>query len=204
MANSPPYAAAQVAIGASAPAFGGLSASPGQTVQVSAVSIVGWDVQRWELYDYPPGWTAPTGWTTDPDTGVIYSTAITPAAFTLPAATFGKWMLRLRINDAVTNNSALDKFTDESTAFEVVAPNGLHDLGAGETTQFDALRAWVGHMKANFAKMALALPIRGAGSPEGVVSGCVGMLFVRSDGGANSTLYVKESGAWTTTGWVAK
>lgn len=43
----------------------------------------------------------------------------------------------------------------------------------------------------------------GAGSPEGVVTGVVGCLYTRTDGGAGSTLYVKESGTGNT-GWVAK
>lgn len=43
----------------------------------------------------------------------------------------------------------------------------------------------------------------GTGSPEGVVSGNVGSMYLRADGGVGSTLYVKESGAGST-GWVAK
>lgn len=43
----------------------------------------------------------------------------------------------------------------------------------------------------------------GTGSPEGVVTASVGTLYSRSDGGASTTLYVKESGAGNT-GWVAK
>lgn len=43
----------------------------------------------------------------------------------------------------------------------------------------------------------------GAGSPEGAVAAPVGSLWTRTDGGANTTLYVKESGAGNT-GWVAK
>jgi len=43
----------------------------------------------------------------------------------------------------------------------------------------------------------------GAGTPEGAVTAPVGSLFTRTDGGANTTLYVKESGA-SNTGWVAK
>lgn len=42
-----------------------------------------------------------------------------------------------------------------------------------------------------------------SGSPEGVVTGLVGSLFLRSDGGAGTTLYVKQSGSGKT-GWVAK
>lgn len=44
----------------------------------------------------------------------------------------------------------------------------------------------------------------GTGSPEGVVTGSVGDLWSRTDGGAGTCFYVKESGAATNTGWVAK
>ena len=43
----------------------------------------------------------------------------------------------------------------------------------------------------------------GTGSPEGVVSAPIGSMYTRSDGGAGSTLYIKESGA-DKTGWIAK
>lgn len=44
---------------------------------------------------------------------------------------------------------------------------------------------------------------QGAGSPEGVVTAPVGSMWSRSDGGAGTSLYVKESGSGNT-GWVAK
>lgn len=43
----------------------------------------------------------------------------------------------------------------------------------------------------------------GSGSPQGVVTAVVGSLYTRTDGGANTTLYIKESGTGNT-GWVAK
>jgi hypothetical protein len=43
----------------------------------------------------------------------------------------------------------------------------------------------------------------GSGTPEGAVTAPVGSMYTRSDGGASTTLYVKESGAGNT-GWVAK
>lgn len=43
----------------------------------------------------------------------------------------------------------------------------------------------------------------GAGSPEGAVTAGIGSLYLRSDGGAGTSLYVKESGTGNT-GWVAK
>lgn len=43
---------------------------------------------------------------------------------------------------------------------------------------------------------------RGAGTPEGAVTGVVGDIYERTDGGAGTTLYIKESGTGNT-GWVA-
>lgn len=45
--------------------------------------------------------------------------------------------------------------------------------------------------------------LTGAGSPEGSVTAPVGSLYTRTDGGAGTTLYVKESGSGNT-GWVGK
>jgi hypothetical protein len=44
---------------------------------------------------------------------------------------------------------------------------------------------------------------RGTGSPEGAITGVVGDLYLRTDDGASTTLYVKGSGTGNT-GWVAK
>lgn len=41
------------------------------------------------------------------------------------------------------------------------------------------------------------------GTPEGVVVAPIGAMFLRKDGGASTTLYIKESGTGNT-GWVAK
>lgn len=43
----------------------------------------------------------------------------------------------------------------------------------------------------------------GEGSPEGVVTASAPALYLRTDGGAGTTLYVKESGTGNT-GWSAK
>ncbi len=44
--------------------------------------------------------------------------------------------------------------------------------------------------------------LTGAGTPEGAVTAGIGTLFLRTDGGAGTTLYVKESGTGNT-GWIA-
>ena len=43
-----------------------------------------------------------------------------------------------------------------------------------------------------------------AGTPNGKVTGYPGDLVGNTSGGANVSLYVKESGLGTTAGWVAK
>lgn len=45
--------------------------------------------------------------------------------------------------------------------------------------------------------------ISGPGTPEGFVTAAVGSLYLRTDGGAGTTLYVKQSGTGNT-GWVGK
>lgn len=46
--------------------------------------------------------------------------------------------------------------------------------------------------------------LSGVGSPEAVIVADVGTMYLRSDGGANTTLYIKESGDGLATGWVGK
>lgn len=46
--------------------------------------------------------------------------------------------------------------------------------------------------------------LEGDGSPEGVVTASRGAVYQRKDGGAFSSIYIKESGDDTNTGWVAK
>ena len=48
-----------------------------------------------------------------------------------------------------------------------------------------------------------ALFFQGTGTPEGTVAAPVGAVYLRTDGGAATTLYVKESGT-AKTGWIAK
>lgn len=47
------------------------------------------------------------------------------------------------------------------------------------------------------------LVLSGSGTPEASVTASPGALYVDTDGGASTTLYVKESGTGST-GWVAK
>lgn len=44
----------------------------------------------------------------------------------------------------------------------------------------------------------------GTGSPQGVLKANIGKIYLRRDGGAGTTIYIKESGNGTNTGWVGK
>lgn len=52
-------------------------------------------------------------------------------------------------------------------------------------------------------RMNGVLVLAGTGTPEGAITAPVGSLFLRSDGGANTTLYSKETGTGNT-GWTAR
>lgn len=54
------------------------------------------------------------------------------------------------------------------------------------------------------AVLVALLPFTGNGSPQGVVVADVGRTYMRLDGGAGTTLYVKEADPGLNTGWVAK
>lgn len=59
----------------------------------------------------------------------------------------------------------------------------------------------VSHRDANEDQSLGVTSLTGAGSPEGVVAAAVGSIYRRTDGGADTTLYIKETGAATATGW---
>jgi hypothetical protein len=46
--------------------------------------------------------------------------------------------------------------------------------------------------------------VRGSGTPESSVNAPIGSIYMRTDGGAATSIYVKESGGGGSTGWVAK
>lgn len=79
--------------------------------------------------------------------------------------------------------------------------------GSGSKNLIDAQVGGVSKFRAdNAGKVTLnngPMLIPGTGSPEGAVSAPVGSVFLRGDGGAATTFYVKESGTGNT-GWVAK
>lgn len=170
---SAPYAKVLIQVNAGPLQSGGLLVVYGNTIQLAAESVVGWTSQRWEIYDFPVGFGLPSGWSLDGSTGVYYSLSVLPPIFTIPAssALWGKYLFRLRINGALTDDKAEQKLTDETSAVETLSPStGLHDLGAGETTQYSPIKSWTFHHKINLRTID-GIVSGGGGPPTGAASG---------------------------------
>jgi hypothetical protein len=104
-------------------------------------------------------------------------------------------------NLIITNSTAVTTYDSTS----VVKNSGNLDLygGSGGT---DVVRIRRGILQADTGiRHSGAGPTwtTGTGTPEGAVTAPIGSLFSRTDGGAGTSLYVKESGAGNT-GWVGK
>lgn len=174
---TPPYAKVLVSLDNAATASGGITFVYGQSVQLSAESTVGWYNQRWEIIYYPAGWATPSGWTLDVTTGFIYTNAIVPTAFTLPPNTlWGKWIFRLRVNDALTNDGASQDLTDESTGGEILSDHLLHDLGTFQTSQWT--HDWSQHHQINLRLLDASMGGGGGGGPPtGAAGGDLGANY---------------------------
>lgn len=172
------YAKLLVSRNGGALASGAIVVAYSDTIQLRGESIAGWERQRWEIFDYPPsGFATPSGWTLDTTTKVIFSTAVEPPVFSLPANTYwGKWGLRLRVNEATTDDHADGSLTDQSTQLEIVASSGLHDIGSGETNQKGNPGDWNYDNKLNLRIIDAGLSGAGGGGgpPTGAASGDLG------------------------------
>lgn len=79
----------------------------------------------------------------------------------------------------------------------IIQPTRTQFLNADGTVRIE----WTRYFNAVVA--AATQILSGTGSPETIVTAVVGTLYLRTDGGVGTTLYVKESGTGNV-GWVAK
>jgi hypothetical protein len=93
---------------------------------------------------------------------------------------------------------------DDETTVQAEALSLLRNgnVGVGAIVPTEKLEV-AGNVKASQFKLGSVTIRAGVGSPEGIVIGSVGDLFLRSDGGQGTVFYVKESGIGNI-GWVAK
>lgn len=86
----------------------------------------------------------------------------------------------------------------------IILRDGYGQLGAnGFTTACGNINGYLTVNTAAIGPLVAPRVNAGAGSPEGVLTAPQGSIYMRTDGGANTSFYVKESGTGNT-GWVAK
>jgi len=103
-------------------------------------------------------------------------------------------------NVSVTNNSG-NGFAIKTA---INGANGLFPLTNNTSTVGNSSLKWSSVAATSFLVGTSSVTFTSdTGSPEGVLTAIVGSLYTRTNGGANTTLYVKESGTGNT-GWVAK
>lgn len=98
---------------------------------------------------------------------------------------------------SVRNASSLTEICAINTTGITPSTTNTFDLG-------DSAYVWSNVFSTQFRPgTGSAIWTSGANTPEGAVTAPVGSLYTRTNGGAGTTLYVKESGTGNT-GWVAK
>jgi hypothetical protein len=161
--SQPPYALLRASINGGAATTGGLTVPASATVQLSAdpAGTSGVYAYKFQIYGYPVGFSVPSGWSTDSSGVYFYSASSTPPIFTLPAiTTWGKWMLRLIVNNGISSNETVTpsaQLVDEMTALDMLSGHGLHDIGVNESTQWSP-NGWVTHQQANLRIIQTLLP----------------------------------------------
>lgn len=97
----------------------------------------------------------------------------------------------------IIDGGASQSFTTSATVFAPGTDN-TNDLGS-PTARFRRVHL----AELRFGTAGDRRVVSGTGSPEGAITAPVGSLWLRTDGGAGTTFYVKESGTGNT-GWAAK
>lgn len=105
------------------------------------------------------------------------------------------------VNDDTASNLSDGVLVGSSTKSFLTGVGSTPFIRAGKDNQPDDLNSLDVFVtdSASFTRI-----MTGTGTPEGNVTSNVGSIWLRTDGGSGTTLYVKESGTNSNTGWVAK
>jgi hypothetical protein len=147
VSNVTPYALVQVVVNGGSPYQGGfvgagIQVPAGATIALSGVNVTGWETALWEIYDWPAGWSAPSGWTLQASGVISYAgsnVSPNPPTFTLPSISlWGKFPIRLTVNSGLDGTGKYNpsQMIDASMALSMLSTNGLRDGFAGEGPQF--------------------------------------------------------------------
>jgi hypothetical protein len=171
---TPPYAKATVTRNGGSVESGYVVATDGDVVQLLIENPSGVTQYRWEITDYPPDWSLPSGWQEASD-GTYYSVASAPPTFTVDE--WGKWTVSL----TVQGRKSTDPITwlDRSLMIEVVGPNGIFDVTHMEAQQKD-LRGWIVDLRRNMRTLS-------SGSGSVIESANLGLCTVANVVGTGNT-----------------
>jgi len=149
---TPPFAATICSVDADTAVAGVRTVAGGNVIQLSGQDTSFWTSQLWELYDFPAGYATPAGWTLGPD-GVLTSTAVTPPPFTVdaPRDRWGKYAVRLTVNDGLKNGVSDDEMRDESFMVLVPSHGAIESVAEMETNQFGT--SWAEALKRDLARV---------------------------------------------------
>lgn len=154
------------------PVSSGIPVVSGDVVQLSGINVSGAKTYRFEIYDYPPGFTTPAGWTQDVGTRIIYYAGPNPPTFTIfsGSSNWGKWNVGLIIDGGKRPSSSrpglqedADDLKDFSVGLVKASTSGLKDTLFGETNQFHQLRYAVQALKDNWRLIDALLAAAGGG-----------------------------------------
>lgn len=190
---------------------GGIQTGPimvahSDTIDLSVDNTAGINKYKWEIFEYPEGLTladlgSPAGWAFDGNS--IVSSDPSPSQFIVPASTllWGKFFLRLIVNDSLRGGVFAADLTDERTALRVDSTLlGLEDTGFRETNQFRSFRQWMGAIKANWRALdgiatgGFAAPANPADDGKVVIAS--GGDFTYLAGGGSGEVLTWNGSAW--------
>lgn len=110
----------------------------------------------------------------------------------------GSTNLSIRNSSNAVTAKILQSGRFEFTNVFVPAVDGAASFGATTNRASDTFSRQI-----TIGSSGIVRILSGTGSPEGLVSAVVSTIYLRSDGGASTSFYVKQSGSGNT-GWVAK
>lgn len=165
---STPYARLLVSLNGGAAAAGGIEAAASDDLDFVYESTIGWPsspAPYLEIYEAPLGW-APvpsTGWVaTDGGGWKYYGTTPPPTIAAPDAAHFGKVACQLVVGGGLRDGVLSSDMTSGVTVLVRSASVGLESVAARETTEFDAIRSWVGSIQRDLRLLETSLAAVGA------------------------------------------
>ena len=165
---STPYARLLVSLNGGAAAAGGIEAAASDDVDFVYESTIGWPstpAPYLEIYEAPLDWTPvpSTGWVaTDGGGWKYYGTTPPPTIAAPDAAHFGKVAAQLVVGGGLRDGVLSSDMTSGVTVLVRSASVGLESVAFRETTEYDAIRGWIGAVQRDIRLLETSLAAVGA------------------------------------------